>query len=207
MSKRKGSRPRGLSDEDRALWDTVARSVTPLETPRRRLSTPMTPEASQPAPAKPTAIKRGAKPRGVHSRGAVSPPGPTPPQPPESPQDGHFDQKLMRKLSRRQTTPDSVLDLHGLRQTEAHRRLLQFLGAAQARGDRLVAVITGKGRGPAGSAAGWDEDRRGVLRQAVPQWLRLPEFRPYVVGHRISPRLQGGEGAIYVQVRRKGKGN
>lgn len=202
MAKRKGNRPDGLSDEDRALWDMVARSATPLEGPRRRLATAAPTEPSQPTLPKPTVIKRGAKPRGVPTRGAARPPN-APAQPPESAHDGHFDQKLMRRLSRRRTTPDSVLDLHGLRQTEAHRRLLVFLRTAQARGDRLVAVITGKGRGPAGSAAGWDEDRRGVLRQAVPQWLRLPELRPYVVGHRISSRLQGGEGAIYVQIRRK----
>ena len=201
MSKRRDKRPKGLSDEDKALWDTVARSITPLDAPQRRKA------VQSPAEPPPPAARPGSAKRAPRSRVAQTPPMAHPPkppsQPPESQQDGHFDQKLMRKLSRRRTTPDSVLDLHGLRQTDAHRRLLAFLRAAQARGDRLVAVITGKGRGPAGSAAGWDEDRRGVLRQAVPQWLRLPEFRPYVVGHRVSPRLQGGEGAIYVQVRRK----
>lgn len=201
MSKRRDKRPKGLSDEDKALWDTVARSITPLEAPQRRKAVPSPAEPPPPA-ARPGSAKRPPRPRAAPASTAIQPPK-RPSQPPESQQDGHFDQKLMRKLSRRRTTPDSVLDLHGLRQTDAHRRLLAFLRTAQARGDRLVAVITGKGRGPAGSAAGWDEDRRGVLRQAVPQWLRLPEFRPYVVGHRVSPRLQGGEGAIYVQIRRK----
>lgn len=201
MSKRRDKRPNGLSDEDKALWDTVARSITPLEAPQRRKAAQSPAEPPPPA-ARPGKAKRPPRPRAAPASTAIQPPK-RPSQPPASQQNGHFDQKLMRKLSRRRTTPDSVLDLHGLRQTDAHRRLLAFLRAAQARGDRLVAVITGKGRGPAGSAAGWDEDRRGVLRQAVPQWLRLPEFRPYVVGHRVSPRLQGGEGAIYVQVRRK----
>jgi len=36
----------------------------------------------------------------------------------------------------------------------------------------------------------------------VPLWLRLPEFRPYVVGFEEAHTGHGGEGALYVRVRR-----
>lgn len=55
-------------------------------------------------------------------------------------------------------------------------------------------MITGKG------ASG--DSERGVLRRQVPHWLGLPEFRAYVVGFDQAHLGHGGEGALYVRVRR-----
>jgi DNA-nicking Smr family endonuclease len=87
---------------------------------------------------------------------------------------------------------DARLDLHGLTQSEAHAALLRFLRNAHARDVRLVLVITGKGRG----------GEPGVLRRQVPQWLGLPEFRSLVIGFEDAHIAHGGEGALYVRVRR-----
>jgi DNA-nicking Smr family endonuclease len=65
---------------------------------------------------------------------------------------------------------------------------------ARARDARLVLVITGKG----GRSAG----ERGVLKRYVPQWLNLPEFRTLVIGFEEAHIAHGGEGALYVRVRR-----
>jgi DNA-nicking Smr family endonuclease len=65
---------------------------------------------------------------------------------------------------------------------------------ARARDARLVLVITGKG----GRGAG----ERGVLKRQVPQWLSLPEFRTLVIGFEEAHITHGGEGALYVRVRR-----
>jgi DNA-nicking Smr family endonuclease len=46
----------------------------------------------------------------------------------------------------------------------------------------------------------WSE--RGVLKRQVPLWLRLPEFHRYVVGFEQANIGHGGEGALYVRVRR-----
>jgi DNA-nicking Smr family endonuclease len=43
---------------------------------------------------------------------------------------------------------------------------------------------------------------RGVLRRVVPQWLRLIEFRAYVAGFESAHVTHGGEGALYVRLRR-----
>lgn len=63
-----------------------------------------------------------------------------------------------------------------------------------ARNARLVLVITGKG------ARG--EGERGVLKRQVPHWLALPEFRTLVVGFENAHITHGGEGALYVRLRR-----
>jgi DNA-nicking Smr family endonuclease len=81
-------------------------------------------------------------------------------------------------------------------QTKAHRVLLNFLLHAQTDGMSVVLVITGKGR-TVGA-----ESERGVLRRQVPQWLSLPEFRSVVIGFDEAHIGHGGEGALYVRVRR-----
>jgi len=43
---------------------------------------------------------------------------------------------------------------------------------------------------------------RGVLRRQVPQWLSLPQFRALVVGFEQAHLGHGGEGALYVRIRR-----
>jgi DNA-nicking Smr family endonuclease len=100
------------------------------------------------------------------------------------------------QLSRGRKEIDARLDLHGMTQTRAHRALSGFLLRAHSQGLTFVLVITGKGR-----AAG-AESERGVLRRQVPQWLSLPEFRSLVVGFEEAHIGHGGEGALYVRIRR-----
>ena len=87
---------------------------------------------------------------------------------------------------------EARIDLHGLTGARARRDLLAFLHRARANGLRRVLVITGKGsRGD------------GVLRQEVPRWLNEPANRARVIAfsHAIPP--DGGEGALYVLLRRR----
>jgi DNA-nicking Smr family endonuclease len=99
------------------------------------------------------------------------------------------------QLSRGRKEIDARLDLHGMTQTRAHRVLFSFLQRAHSDGCTFVLVITGKGK--AGS-----DGERGVLRRQVPHWLSLPEFRALVVGFEEAHVGHGGEGALYVRVRR-----
>jgi DNA-nicking Smr family endonuclease len=77
-------------------------------------------------------------------------------------------------------------------QAQAHAALSRFLLAAQAGGARFVLVITGKG-----------DTGRGVLRRQVPLWLELPDFRDQVLGFEAANLGHGGEGALYVRIRRR----
>jgi DNA-nicking Smr family endonuclease len=98
-------------------------------------------------------------------------------------------------LSRGRKEIDARLDLHGMTQTRAHRALFGFLQRAHHDGLTFVLIITGKGK--MGS-----ESERGVLRRQVPLWLSLPEFRSLVVGFEEAHIGHGGEGALYVRVRK-----
>jgi DNA-nicking Smr family endonuclease len=175
-------RKRSLSDEERQLWDSVARQVKPL---RRspRLVRPHAVEASAP----PVASAASSR---LPSPVKIAPP-PKPQAPPLAP----IGRRERAQLSRGKKEIDARIDLHGMTQTRAHRALFGFLQRAHHDGFSFVLVITGKGKIGA-------ESERGVLRRQVPQWLALPEFRTLVVGFEEAAIGHGGEGALYVRVRR-----
>jgi DNA-nicking Smr family endonuclease len=130
-------------------------------------------------------------------------PGYTPPvQQPASPLAplSPLERRLRQRLSRGRSEVDAVMDLHGLRQDQAHGVLRQFLFNAQGSGAKLVLVITGKG-GRSQDLASWHSET-GVLRRSVPQWLRAPEMRGVVIGFEEAAHHHGGAGALYVRIRR-----
>jgi DNA-nicking Smr family endonuclease len=105
---------------------------------------------------------------------------------------------MRQRIARGSHAIGGRLDLHGLTQREAHDALLRFLRSAQEGGVTLALVITGKG-----SPGGEGESDRGILKRQVPQWLRSPAFREMIVGFEPAHRKHGGEGALYVRVRRR----
>jgi DNA-nicking Smr family endonuclease len=173
---------RRLSDEEIALWTEVARSVS-----RRR-------GASLPTPSRPFAPKPAAPPAPAAAFSAQKPEKPRPP--PLAP----LERRLKRELARGRASIDGALDLHGMTQAEAHRALRGFLRYSQARGAKLVIVVTGKG-GPLDEPAPFGQER-GVLRRLAPHWLRESDLRPVVLGFEEAGRAHGGSGALYVRLRR-----
>ncbi|MBJ6128010.1 Smr/MutS family protein [Microvirga splendida] len=179
------SRTRQLSPEEKRLWSHVARHVKPMQ----GKALPPEPEPGEaPAPM----------PAAVSSSPALPPlPAPAKPaMPPLAP----VERKTLQALRRGRKDVDSVIDLHGMRQEEAHFALLSFLHRAQGSGHALVLVITGKG-GAAVSNGLFEE--RGVLKRMVPHWLRLPDLRHLVVGFEEASPQHGGSGALYVRLRRR----
>ncbi|MBR1196157.1 Smr/MutS family protein [Bradyrhizobium sp. AUGA SZCCT0240] len=179
-------RKRSLSEEERALWESVAKQVKPL---RKRHRTVKPPAASPEAEAS-TAAKPVASPKATPSPRII------PPSRPEPPPLAPIGRRERSQLSRGRKEIDARLDLHGMTQIRAHRVLLTFLQRAHSDGLTFVLIITGKGK------VGGSEAERGVLRRQVPQWLGLPEFRSLVVGFEEAHIGHGGEGALYVRVRR-----
>jgi DNA-nicking Smr family endonuclease len=179
MSGPGGRKGRRLSKDEHALWEAVTRSVKPL---RKRPPTPQS-ETVEPAPAERPARRMAAIPARAPSAKPAAPPPLT-----------SLDRRSRQKIARGRHEIEGRLDLHGHSQAEAHAALLRFLRSSQAKGRKLVLVITGKGlRG--------DRDS-GVLRRQVPLWLALPEFRALVVGFDQAAAAHGGEGALYVRVRK-----
>lgn len=178
-------RKRGLSEEERALWESVAKQVKPLRKRHRALKPP----AASPEAETKVALKPVASPKNVAEPRIALPSRPEPP--PLAP----IGRRERSHLSRGRKEIDGRLDLHGMTQTRAHRALFGFLQRAHHDGLTFVLIITGKGK--IGR-----ESERGVLRRQVPQWLSLPEFRSLVVGFEEAHVGHGGEGALYVRVRR-----
>jgi DNA-nicking Smr family endonuclease len=182
MRPRDGSRRRLLTADERVLWTTFTRAIAPLRAGAPAdadVKSTTEPALAVAQPAKPMAMRPGA-PQPVTS---------TPTPPTLMP----LGRRLRQRVARGKEAIDGRLDLHGLTQSEAHAALMHFLRNASAREARLVLVITGKGRG---------DGERGVLKRQVPQWLSTPEFRAYVIGFEDAHVAHGGEGALYVKIRR-----
>ena len=186
------SRRRHVSDEEDALWQSVARSVKPL---RKTGATGKLEKSGADASDRPRAAVKDrlrpaapSRPVGRSEKPASSAPLPLVP----------LDRRLKQRVARGRHAIAARLDLHGMTQSEAHAALADFLRRAQAEGAAMVLVVTGKGSGNAGHAGG----ERGVLRRQVPLWLALPEFRRFVVGFDEAHVGHGGAGALYVRLRR-----
>jgi DNA-nicking Smr family endonuclease len=172
-----------LSEQERALWRGVTQSIDPL----RRVSRPAeTPDAEE-SPNDNGTGRFSQTPRAIPLRRTSA----SAKELPLAPLERRFRQRLARGVD----PLDARIDLHGRTQREAHAALMRFLRRAQADGAKTVLVITGKG----GSA---HDAGHGVLRRQVPLWLELPEFRPFVLGFESAAITHGGEGALYVRVRR-----
>ena len=178
---------RRLSDDERVLWKGVTRSIAPL----RKVPRPEPDDGE--AVAVPTPKPR-AKPTPI-----LAAPVP-PPKPPKPPPLAPLGRKTKKRIARGTHSIDGRLDLHGMTQGEAHDALFGFLRAKQARGSKVVLVITGKGARGSDDAGG-----RGVLKRMVPLWLALPEFRSLVVGFENAAAGHGGEGALYVNLRKSSR--
>lgn len=116
---------------------------------------------------------------------------------------GGLDGNTAEKLRRGQLAPGARIDLHGMTEAAAHGALLSFLTGAQARGVRLALVITGIGNPASHDGAEWMRSPHGVLKEMVPRWLNEKEFAALSVGSGPAHRRHGGDGALYVYLRKK----
>lgn len=174
---RDSNRRRPLTPDERVLWGIVTKSIQPMHG-----------IAAHNDAASPEPLPLARPPTPVAELKVNSPS--SPPLAPLAP----LGRRMRARVARGREAIDARLDLHGLTQAQAHSALLHFLRNAQTRGARLVLVITGKGmRG---------DGERGVLRRQVPQWLGLPDLRAFVVGFEDAHGAHGGEGAMYVRIRR-----
>ncbi|MFC5386620.1 Smr/MutS family protein [Aquamicrobium segne] len=166
-----------LSDEDRILWNLVARSAVPLKgraAPVVELVEPSSPPAPKISPS-------------VQALPATQPQA----KPLAAPRS--LDRPTLNKLAKGRLAIEARVDLHGMTQAEAYSLLFSFISRAHASGVRYVLIITGKG-----SSSGGD----GVLRRSVPGWLATPAFRMFVSSHEQAARHHGGSGALYVRLRK-----
>ncbi len=100
----------------------------------------------------------------------------------------------LRKLRRGLLPIDARLDLHGERAGDARTKVATFLRDKRANGERCVLVVHGKGEHSPGGV--------GVLRGEVAAWLSQGSASEHVAAFATATENDGGEGAIYVLLRR-----
>ena len=183
-----GARP---ADADRSLWHRVTADVKPLK--RRDVDRATTENPAPHVPAEPLQTEP-ARLKPVLAR------QPAPPPKAPEPELAHgsapsLDKRTLMRLRRGLLPVEGRIDLHGMTQDQAHGALDRYLAASGAAGRRCVLVITGKGYRPDGST--------GVLRGAVPRWLNQMPNRERVLAFCHATPADGGEGALYVLLRRQ----
>lgn len=216
----------GLTAEERALWDRVVADAAPLARGGLRSGVAITPSAESGEPVRPA---RGL-PRTADATTPYTDPKPEPPATPAAPRvlrptgsrrpppqpaplrplvDGFdpaagLDRNTAQKLRRGLRRPDARLDLHGMTADRAHRALIRFILAERKAGARVVLIITGKGGRKRVDDAPFMPDRIGVLKHAVPHWLATHPLEGTVVGVYPAHQSHGGDGALYVYLKKPG---
>ncbi|MEJ7933080.1 Smr/MutS family protein [Sphingobium sp. AN558] len=175
---------RHLSPDEESLWTALTRSVRALR-----------PVVERPVPPKPAATIPARKGLTVAPFRPAAPVKPVAPAPAAM-----LDSAWERRIRSGSLAPDMTIDLHGHSLAAAHARLNQALSAAIARDLRVILVVTGK---PPKNGAWGDGSRRGAIRAEIGQWLGSGSYAASVASVRIAHRRHGGDGALYIILRRK----
>lgn len=191
-NKKKIKNKSGLNEAgDGDLWGHVAASVRPLDGHHKNRA----PDVE----SKPVAAESGTTNKKSPSRSSFAP-AQTPPRRPALPElslssQPGIDKSTAKKLKKGQQRIEARIDLHGMTQVEAHRALDSFIDGTYHAEKRCILVITGKGLKPDGTV--------GVIRAAVPRWLNEQPNRSRVLAFTHATPKDGGEGALYVMLKRK----
>ena len=167
---------RSLKPDETRLWRVVASTVRPFD--GRVLPPEPEPPQRPVAHASPPAVTEPHRPPPTSSRkvtGALH----------------AIEPNRARRIVIGREPIGARLDLHGLDQDRARAALESFIVQAQLQGCRAVLVITGQGR-----------SGDGVLRRRAPEWLADPRLRGAVAGVSVADRRHGGDGALYVALKR-----
>jgi DNA-nicking Smr family endonuclease len=180
----RSGRRRVLTPDEARVWRAVVRDAVPL--PGRAPPAAADEEVSAPPP--PPAAPRPDI--------VVAPQRPPPPRP--VPELGHgaapgLDRRSALRMKRGEMAIDASLDLHGMTQDAAHAALSAAVGRSFDAGRRCLLVITGKG----------GREGTGILRAMVPRWLNQTPLRERIIGFSYAQPRHGGEGALYVLVKRR----
>ena len=183
---------RRLSPDEQALWSALARTVRPIR-PQPRIAASLPPAA---VPVMPPAKPPKAGKSGL-TRNTPPPPA-SPPAPPVRTPAAVLDTGWERRIRNGAIMPDISIDLHGHSLSAAHVRLNQAIGSALAQDLRVLLIVTGKPPKGAGGVS-----RRGAIRGEIGHWLETSAYADRIASVRVAHPRHGGDGAIYLILRRR----
>ena len=182
--------------EDLRLWAVVSSTVRPLR------PVPLPPLHGEGQPARSVgrvgSAEAAANPAGSAHAARLPHPGASRPALPMMGREGReeagaLEPGLHRRIVRGREVTAARIDLHGMTYDPARAALTDFILRSVDQGWRAVLVITGKG------SLG-----EGVIRRHAPDWLAAPPLREHIAGVSPAHRKHGGEGALYVALKRRG---
>ena len=198
---------RRLTAEERRLWALVARTVEAAPGRSADKAEALPPPVAAPKAASTTLAKAPAAAKAKRATateqdmaalmaqlaaGVRHTPAPRPA--PRAPRHGPeaLEPRRLRRLSRERDPIEARIDLHGFGVWDAEDRLKAFLRRSFDQGLRAVLVVTGKGYGG-----------EGQIRRHAQDWLASRDLRDVVAGVSHAARRHGGEGALYVALKRR----
>ena len=186
MANKKKTKSRRLSTDDADLWKATTKDVKPLEGKAYEAgSEPVSaPDAEEGVGGRETALPARQEEKPKNRKGT------------------EVDRRTEERFRKGEMEIEARLDLHGYRQDEAQSALNSFITNAYQQGKRCVLVITGTGRTKQENQDWWEE-KPGILKRRVPEWLKLAPIRDFVLKTHQAKQKDGGEGALYVLLRRK----
>lgn len=188
---------RPLKPEEMWVWGLVAATVHPLpgrETPKAPDEALLAPSGGGPSRA--AAGSGKSAPGAAAVSDTLARPSRRSGHPPKKTEGNKaIEPTRKHRISREREEIGARLDLHGYDQDRARAVLEAFLRRAWDEGYRAVLVITGKG-----------VQGDGILKRRTPEWLAAPHLAPIVAGISEAHRRHGGEGALYVALKRKPRG-
>ncbi len=188
--------PRGLSDEEAQAWAKLAHSVTPM-------AGRIVPAIKMAEAVPGVKVKRKKPVRAAPVLAPKQPPKPVQPArsaPLSDTATQGLDGGWERKLRSGTIVPDFTLDLHGHTLDSAHIRLDSGLSQALAMDARVVLLIAGKSRPVDPADRG---NRRGAIRAKILDWLAAGPHGGSIAAIRKAHRRHGGEGALYLVLKRR----
>ena len=183
---------RPLKPEEVWIWSHVAATVHPLP---GRTTPPLHPAPEGAGQARGTRAGTGKPPAAPDRAGLPTRAATRPVSSPKGSDDKDIEPRRKHRIVKEREEIGARIDLHGMDQDRARAALEGFLRRAWDEGYRAVLVITGKG---------FMGD--GVLKRRTPEWLAAPHLAAIVAGISEAHRRHGGEGALYVALKRKPRG-
>ena len=183
MSDKDDKLDRASENSEDDLWAYATHDVKPLD--KKQHKEPVGGSTTKPiAPQKPPTSRENKPPPAKQTHPI---------------QNSEIDHRTNERLRKGQMPVDGTLDLHGMTQEQAHHALQNFVQNAHNAGKRCLLIITGKGqknRDPLAS-------KSGVLYNRVPQWLKETPLSALILKSHRAKAQHGGDGALYVLLKRK----
>ncbi len=182
--------PTGRHDDDNILWEKVTQSVRRMN-PQPAFQTPKQRGGRKTGPLKTSWTVRSHSIQTVQERAKTSP-DKTMPTDFRLGETSGIDRSSARRMQRGQVPIEDRLDLHGLSQEQAQKKVKAFISSAVQKNFRHVLIITGKGR-----------DGHGILREKVPEWLKDAPLCYHLNAISYAQPKDGGKGALYIRLKRQ----